>query len=52
MTQIEAARAGSITPAMERVAAQEGRTPEELRAAIAAGRLVIPANQRHLAPLP
>ena len=50
MTQLEAARAGVVTPAMERVAAREGRAPEEIRSAIAAGRIVIPANVHHLAP--
>ena len=49
MTQLEAARAGKITPAMAHVATQEQRTPEEVRAAVAAGRLVIPANRKHLA---
>ncbi len=50
MTQIEAARAGTVTLAMKHVAAQERRAPDEVRAAVAAGRLVIPANIHHLAP--
>ncbi len=50
MTQIEAARAGTVTPAMRHVAEQERRSDEEVRAAVAAGRLVIPANVHHLAP--
>ena len=49
MTQIEAARGGRITPAIERVAMREGRSPEEIRDAVAAGRLIIPANRHHLA---
>ena len=50
MTQLEAARAGTVTLAMKHVAAREQRGPEEVRAAVAAGRLVIPANIHHLAP--
>jgi len=49
VTQIESARAGTITPAIARVAEREGRAPEEVRDQVAAGRLVIPANVRHLA---
>ncbi len=48
MTQIEAARASEITPAVRRVAEREHRDPAEICAAVAAGRIVIPANQRHL----
>ncbi|MCK4412977.1 MAG: phosphomethylpyrimidine synthase ThiC [Candidatus Eisenbacteria sp.] len=48
MTQLEAARAGTITPAMRRVAERERRTPEEIRDAVATGRVVIPANLHHL----
>lgn len=51
MTQIEAARSGILTPAMKRVAETEGRKPKEVRDAVAAGHLVIPANIHHLAPL-
>ena len=47
MTQLEAARKGKITPEMEYVAQQEGRHPEEIRALVAAGRVVIPANPNH-----
>ncbi len=50
MTQLEAARAGTVTLAMKHVAAREHRSPEEVRAAVVAGRLVIPASSRHLAP--
>jgi phosphomethylpyrimidine synthase len=49
MTQLQAARAGTVTPAMHRVAARENVTPEFVRAAVATGRVVIPANVRHLA---
>jgi phosphomethylpyrimidine synthase len=48
-TQYEYARAGLITPQMVRVALCEGQTPEFIRGEIARGRLVIPANVRHLA---
>jgi phosphomethylpyrimidine synthase len=49
MTQLESARHGTITPEMRRVALREGTTPETIRAEVARGRLVIPANVRHLA---
>lgn len=49
MTQLEAARKGIITPEMERVAIRENVTPEFIRQEVARGRLVIPANKRHLA---
>ena len=48
MTQIEAARAGQVTPAIRHVAAAEGMDPQLLRREVAAGRVVIPANKRHL----
>jgi phosphomethylpyrimidine synthase len=48
-TQYEFARAGVITPQMVRVAQREAQTPEFIRAEVARGRLVIPANVRHLA---
>ena len=48
-TQLEAARAGSLTPEIRRVAARENVAPEFIRAEVARGRLVIPANTRHLA---
>ena len=47
MTQIDAARAGVITPEMEAVAAKEYLTPEEVRAKVAAGTVAIPANIHH-----
>jgi len=49
MTQLESARGGVVTPEMRRVAQREGRTPELIRDEVARGRLVIPANVRHLA---
>jgi phosphomethylpyrimidine synthase len=48
MTQIEAARRGEITPEMDFVARRENLTPELIRAEVAAGRMVIPANKVHL----
>jgi phosphomethylpyrimidine synthase len=48
MTQLEAARRGIITMEMHRVAQRENVTPEFVRDEVARGRLVIPANQRHL----
>jgi phosphomethylpyrimidine synthase len=48
-TQYEYARAGLVTPQMVRVAAREGQTAEFIRSEVARGRLVIPANVRHLA---
>ena len=49
LTQIEAARAGTITSEMERVAGNEYLEPEFVRDEVAAGRMVIPANKVHLA---
>ena len=49
MTQLEAARRGHITPEMRRVALRENTSPEFIRGEVARGRLVIPANIRHLA---
>ena len=49
MTQLVAARTGVVTPEMQRVAQREGATAEFIRAEVARGRLVIPANVRHLA---
>ncbi len=49
ITQLENARLGTITPEMRRIAEREGHlTPEQVRDEIAAGRLVIPANRKHL----
>ncbi|MGQ9688836.1 MAG: phosphomethylpyrimidine synthase ThiC [Desulfobaccales bacterium] len=47
MTQREAALAGKITRAMEKAGKVEGVPPEMLRASLAEGTLVIPANKRH-----
>jgi phosphomethylpyrimidine synthase len=49
MTQLQAARQGLITPEMRRVATREGVTPEFIRDQLATGRIIIPANVRHLA---
>ena len=48
-TQMAAARRGEITPAMEHVAALEGLDDSLVRAEVASGRLIIPANLNHLA---
>ena len=47
-TQIQAARAGEITPEMEFVANRESLSPELIRDEVGAGRMVIPANTVHL----
>ena len=47
MTQLEAARAGVTTEAMNVVAADEGLSPEEVRMAVASGEAVIPLNPAH-----
>lgn len=49
MTQLQAARKGIITPEMVRVAIRENVKPEFIRDEVARGRLVIPANVRHIA---
>jgi phosphomethylpyrimidine synthase len=48
MNQIEAARRGIITDAMRNVARREDLEPDLIRAEVARGRLVIPANTVHL----
>ena len=49
ITQLEHARLGTITPQMARVAERETHlTAEQIRDEVAAGRMVIPANRRHL----
>jgi phosphomethylpyrimidine synthase len=48
MTQIETARAGTISPEMAHVARREGLDPEAVRAEVARGRMIIPANVVHL----
>ncbi len=47
MTQIKEARAGVMTPEMEKVAAFEQVEVEWLQERLAMGRVVIPANRRH-----
>lgn len=42
------ARQGVITEEMAFAAAREGLEPEFVRAEVAAGRAIIPANKRHL----
>jgi phosphomethylpyrimidine synthase len=49
VTQMHLARRGETTDAMRAVAAREGLSPDVIRAEVARGRLVIPANVRHLA---
>lgn len=46
MTQLEAARRGTITPQLEAVARDEGLAEDELLELVATGRVVIPANVR------
>ena len=46
-TQMQLARAGRITPAMEAVAAAEGLAPETVRERVAAGTVAICANVNH-----
>lgn len=47
MTQIDAARAGIVTPQMQAVATKEHRSAEEIRAGVASGRIAIPSNINH-----
>lgn len=47
-TQLEAARAGDVTAEMKFVAERERLPVETIRAEVAAGRMVIPANTVHL----
>ena len=46
-TQMDAARKNIITPEMEKVAAKERMTPEEIRALVAEGKVAICANKTH-----
>jgi phosphomethylpyrimidine synthase len=48
VTQLHYARRGEITAEMNFVAAREGLEPEFVRAEVAAGRAIIPANINHL----
>jgi len=52
MTQLQAARTGTATEAMAAVARDEGVRVEEVRAAVAVGRAVIPLNPAHTACRP
>lgn len=47
VTQLHYARRGEITPEMEFVALREGLDPELIRAEVARGRAIIPANINH-----
>lgn len=49
ITQLEHARAGTITPEMEFVAKRENLPEEKIMEEVAIGRMVIPANTVHLA---
>jgi len=50
ITQLEHARVGIVTPEMQRIAEREPHlTAVQVRDEIAAGRMIIPANRRHLA---
>ncbi|MEV4419943.1 phosphomethylpyrimidine synthase ThiC [Patulibacter sp. NPDC049589] len=48
-TQHRAANEGTVTPEMARVAEREGLKPDVVRAEVARGRMVIPANRHHAA---
>ncbi len=52
VTQIDFARAGMVTPQMAAVAEREGIAAEDIRAAVAAGRIAIPANIHHASLAP
>ncbi|TML38420.1 MAG: phosphomethylpyrimidine synthase ThiC [Actinobacteria bacterium] len=47
VTQLHYARRGQVTPEMEFVAIREGVDPEKVRAEVAAGRSIVPANVNH-----
>ena len=47
ITQLDHARAGTITPAMQAVAKKENRDPEWVRKRVACGEIAIPANIHH-----
>src|SRR5690242_20235997 len=49
LTQMRFARQGTITPQMQRVAEREELAADLVRDEVARGRLIIPANVRHLA---
>jgi phosphomethylpyrimidine synthase len=52
MTQMEAARAGKITPEMEAVAILENIAPETVRRGVATGAVVVLRNRNHSIPKP
>lgn len=52
MTQLSEALKGTITPAMEQVAAKEGISPELVRQGVAAGTIVIPCNKKRSGLVP
>jgi phosphomethylpyrimidine synthase len=52
MTQLELAKAGTISSQMEAVAQSEGVTGEFVRQGVASGTIVIPANTNHANLLP
>jgi len=47
VTQLHYARQGVVTPEMEFAAIREGVDPEQVRATLAAGRAILPANINH-----
>ena len=47
MTQLQQARTGTVTPAMERIGKRENRDPEFVRQQVADGQAVIPNNHAH-----
>ncbi len=47
VTQLHYARRGTVTPEMEFIAVREGLDPEFVRAEVARGRAIIPANINH-----
>ncbi len=51
ITQLDRARAGIVTEEMEKAAAGEAVSAEELRELIASGRAVLPKNRNHSFPL-
>jgi len=48
-TQMHLARAGVVSPEMQRVAEREQLAPELIRAEVARGRMIIPSNVHHAA---
>ncbi|TPW10293.1 MAG: thiamine biosynthesis protein ThiC, partial [bacterium] len=48
LTQMHFARKGIVTPEMEHVAAREEMDAELVRSEVARGRMIIPANVKHV----